>query len=133
MRNERFLWIICLVTLSALPAGEASIEKILDKILGIGLEIGHEIYDYLHLRQPSFGHVAYIPVYGHGPPGYKTPEHHEYHEDVYIPVDPGTLWNGHIPVGDFVSPIVKAVGAGVGGYNNRVVKGKLSSSLAKWK
>ena len=40
-----------------------------------------------------------------------------------VPAVPGTLWNGHIPVGDFVSPIVAALGAGHGGYSNRVVKG----------
>ncbi|XP_063879753.1 uncharacterized protein LOC135110961 [Scylla paramamosain] len=127
MGKERFLEIICLVALSA-HTGEASIGKIIDK----GLEIGYELYEYLGLRPPILGQPVYgAPVYGppvygppvYGPPVYASPEHHSYHEDVDFPVNPGTLWNGHIPVGDFVSPIAQALGAGQGSYNNRVVKG----------
>ncbi|XP_050728012.1 uncharacterized protein LOC127004400 [Eriocheir sinensis] len=98
MGNRRVFDILCFAVLSAVP-GESSIWDSLTPALD---------------RAASYGYY----LMGYGPPTYAG-----YHDGVDFPINPGTIWNGHIPVGDFVSPIISALGSGQGGYSDRVVKG----------
>jgi len=62
--------------------------------------------------------------YGYHMLGYQTPKHQKYDPEIDVPIVWDPIWNGHIPVGDFVSPLLSALGTSQGsGYDKRVVKG----------
>ncbi|KAK8737789.1 hypothetical protein OTU49_004241 [Cherax quadricarinatus] len=74
-------------------------------------------------RAATYGYyiLGYAPSYY-----YQQPEHHHYEEEIDIPHVKKTFWSGHIPVQDFISPILQQVGKGSGGYGHdpqRIVKG----------
>lgn len=66
--------------------------------------------------------------YGYYMMGYKPPYRDPYQDDLEIYQVDGPIWDGHLEVGDFISPIVNAVKdtdlGSMGGYGDeRVVKG----------
>lgn len=83
---------------------------------------GHSIFSWTSLS-PALRRMA---SYGYSMMGYSPPDPSYHHGEIDIPYVEETLWDGHIPVGDFVSPFLSALtedGTGYGGYRDRVVKG----------
>nr|XP_045611418.1 uncharacterized protein LOC123766397 [Procambarus clarkii] len=93
---------LCLLTVCASP-GSASILSMLTPAIERAASYGYYILGY---DQPAY-------QYGSG--------------EIDIPHVKEPIWNGHIPVGDFLSPLLSALGGGKGshgyGYDDRIVRG----------
>ncbi|KAK3862415.1 hypothetical protein Pcinc_031728 [Petrolisthes cinctipes] len=99
---------------------ETSVNSIIFSTLILFIGSGNALLDWSSLS-PALERMT---TYGYHMLGYPPPKYHKNKGEIDVPIVWGPIWNGHIPVGDFVSPLLSVLGSSNSdSYDDRVVKG----------